>query len=47
MAVARVGDDVATPAPSAERVVAVTRPMTNRPAGELTLVAPEGPTTWS
>lgn len=47
MAIAWVGDDAKLPTASAERVVAVTRPMTDRLAGELALVAPDGPTTWS
>lgn len=41
------GDAAGLPAPSAERVVAVTRPTIDRLVGELALVAPPTPATWS
>jgi hypothetical protein len=47
MAVAWVGADFVAPAPADERVVAVTRPGIDRLAGELALVAPATPDTWS
>lgn len=47
MAIAWGGDDLVVPSASAERVVAVTRPMQDRLFGELALTAPPSPTTWS
>jgi hypothetical protein len=47
LGVSWVGDDVAAPPPSANRVTAVTRPTIDRLAGELVAVAPPSPSTWS
>lgn len=46
LGVAWVADDVAAPPPSADRVVAVTRPTIDRLAGELAAVAPPSPDIW-
>jgi hypothetical protein len=47
IAVAWVGDGFLAPSASRERVVAVTRPSIDRLPGELALIAPDTPATWS
>jgi hypothetical protein len=47
MAIAWGGEDLIVPAPSAARVVAASRPINDRLAGELAQTAPASPAAWS